>query len=212
MKTEEILKQIYQELNKIIESKDNRIFVMEYTIPSVNYNENGNIEDMSFASGIKMELEKMMEHFKYEFYFSSYKDKYFFSNVEEIARQKMLQEIETETTKEQKLKMDLNEKVEREYASFKKELEQKTPKEIIEKAYELVVKQEIKDELKEKNLTKDELKALLKEKDLLSECYEDWRNSDGRLGEVISYTIDDSIEIIEQEYKKENKQKIKESR
>lgn len=212
MKTEEILKQIYQKLNKIIESKDNRIFVIEYTIPSVNYNENGNIEDMSFASGIKMELEKMMEHFKYEFYFSSYKDKYFFSNVEEIARQKMLQEIETETTKEQKLKMDLNEKVEREYASFKKELEQKSPKEIIEKAYELVVKQEIKDELKEKNLTKDELKALLKEKDLLSECYEDWRNSDGRLGEVISYTIDDSIEIIEQEYKKENKQKIKESR
>ncbi len=212
MKTEEILKQIYQELNKRIENKDNRIFVIEYTIPSVNYNENGNIEDMSFASGIKMELEKMMEHFKYEFYFSSYKDKYFFSNVEEIARQKMLQEIETETTKEQKLKMDLNEKVEQEYASFKKELEQKSPKEIIEKAYELVVKQEIKDELKEKNLTKDELKALLKEKDLLSECYEDWRNSDGRLGEVISYTIDDSIEIIEQEYKKENKQKVKESR
>ncbi len=212
MKTEEILKQIYQELNKIIESKDNRIFVIEYTIPSVNYNENGNIEDMSFASGIKMELEKMMEHFKYEFHFSSYKDKYFFSNVEEIARQKMLQEIETETTKEQKLKMDLNEKVEQEYASFKKELEQKSPKEIIEKAYELVVKEQIKEELKEKNLTGDELKALLKEKDLLSECYEDWRNSDGRLGEVISYTIDDSIEIIEQEYKKENKQKIKESR
>lgn len=208
MKTEEILKQIYQELNKRMESKDNRIFVIEYTIPSVNYSENGNIEDMGFASGIKMELEKMMEHFKYEFYFSSYKDKYFFSNLEEIARQRMLREIETEYTKEQKLKMDLNEKVEQEYADFKKELEQKSPKEIIEKAYELVVKEQIKDELKEKNLVEDELKALLKEKDLLSECYEDWRNSDGRLGEVISYTI----ELIEQEYKKENKQKIKESR
>ena len=92
------------------------------------------------------------------------------------------------------------------------EVSENASKEIIEKAYELVEKKEIKDELKEKNLTKDELKALLKEKDLLSECYEDWRNSDGRLGEVISYTIDDSIEIIEQEYKKENKQKIKESR
>lgn len=212
MKTEEILKQIYQELNKIKESKDNRIFVIEYTIPSVNYSENGNIEDMGFASGIKMELEKMMEHFKYEFYFSSYKDKYFFSNLEEIARQRMLREIETEYTKEQKLKMDLNKKVEQEYANFKKELEQKSPKEIIEKAYELVVKEQIKDELKEKNLVEDELKALLKEKDLLSECYEDWRNSDGRLGDVISYTIDNTIELIEQEYKKENKQKIKESR
>lgn len=212
MKTEEILKQIYQELNKRMESKDNRIFVIENTIPSVNYSENGNVEDMYFASGIKMELEKMMEHFNYEFYFSSYKDKYFFSNLEEIARQRMLREIETEYTKEQKLKMDLNEKVEQEYANFKKELEQKSPKEIIEKAYELVVKEQIKDELKEKNLVEDELKALLKEKDLLSECYEDWRNSDGRLGEVISYTIDDTIELIEQEYKKENKQKIKESR
>lgn len=212
MKTEEILKQIYQELNKRMESKDNRIFVIEYTIPSVNYSENGNIEDMEFASGIKMELEKMTEHFKYEFYFSSYKDKYFFSNLEEIARQRMLREIETEYTKEQKLKMDLNEKVKQEYANFKKELEQKSPKEIIEKAYELVVKEQIKDELKEKNLVEDELKALLKEKDLLSECYEDWRNSDGRLGEVISYTIDNTIELIEQEYKKENKQKIKESR
>lgn len=212
MKTEEILKQIYQELNKRMESKDNRIFVIEYTIPSVNYSENGNREDMGFASGIKMELEKMMEHFKYEFYFSSYKDKYFFSNLEEIARQRMLREIETEYTKEQKLKMDLNEKVEQEYANFKKELEQKSPKEIIEKAYELVVKEQIKDELKEKNLVEDELKALIKEKDLLSECYEDWRNSDGRLGDVISYTIDNTIELIEQEYKKENKQKIKESR
>lgn len=212
MKTEEILKQIYQELNKIMESKDNRIFVIEYTIPSVNYSENGNIEDMGFASGIKMELEKMMEHFKYEFYFSSYKDKYFFSNLEEIARQRMLREIETEYTKEQKLKMDLNEKVEQEYANFKKKLEQKSPKEIIEKAYELVVKEQIKDELKEKNLVEDELKALIKEKDLLSECYEDWGNSDGRLGDVISYTIDNTIELIEQEYKKENKQKIKESR
>ena len=56
MKTEEILKQIYQELNKRMESKDNRIFVMEYTIPSVNYSENGNIEDMGFASGIKIRI------------------------------------------------------------------------------------------------------------------------------------------------------------
>ena len=65
MKTEEILKQIYQELNKRMESKDNRIFVIEYTIPSVNYSENGNIEYMGFASGIKIELYKMMDHFKY---------------------------------------------------------------------------------------------------------------------------------------------------
>ncbi len=212
MKTEEILKQIYQELNKRMESKDNRIFVIEHTIPSVNYSENENVKDMYFASGIKMELEKMMEHFKYEFHFSSYKDKYFFSNLEEIARQRMLKEVETEYTKEQRLKMELNEKVEQEYATFKKDLEQKSPKEIIEKAYELVVKEQIKDELKEKNLIENELKALLKEKDLLSECYEDWKDSDGKLGEIISYTIDDTIELIEQEYNKQNKQKTGESR
>ena len=38
----------------------------------------------------------------YEFYFYSYKDKYFFSNLEEIARQRMPREIETEYTIEQK--------------------------------------------------------------------------------------------------------------
>ena len=92
------------------------------------------------------------------------------------------------------------------------EVSENASKEIIEKAYELVVKQEIKDELKEKNLTKDELKALLKEKDLLSECYEDWRNADGRLGETIYPTIVDTIDVITSEYEKENKQKKQESR
>ena len=36
----------------------------------------------------------------------------------------------------------------------------------------------------------------IKQKDLLAEFYEDWRNSDGRLGENISFEMDNSIKII----------------
>ena len=50
--------------------------------------------------------------------------------------------------------------------------------------------------MSEKNLDYYELKALIKQKDLLAEFYEDWRNSDGRLGENISYEMDNSIKII----------------
>ena len=46
MKTEEIFKQIYQELKEKIENKDNETFIKEYTIPSINYSSNENKEDL----------------------------------------------------------------------------------------------------------------------------------------------------------------------
>ena len=105
MKTEEIFKQIYEDLKERIENKDNRIFIKEYTIPSINYSDNNNREDMYFASGIEMELERIMEKLGYEFYFTIYKDKYFFSNEQSIAQKRLLEEIEKENTKEKREKV-----------------------------------------------------------------------------------------------------------
>lgn len=45
MNTEELLKQIYQDLKESLLRKDDRIFVTEYRIPSINYSENENTED-----------------------------------------------------------------------------------------------------------------------------------------------------------------------
>ena len=96
----------------------------------------------------------------------------------------------------EELKQKLIEKLEKELQKYKDYLRQESPDEVIESAYQLVLKYTIIDEIKEKNLDYYELKALIKQKDLLAELYEDWRNSDGRLGENISYEMDNSIKII----------------
>ena len=114
--------------------------------------------------------------------------------------------------KAEELKEKLFAKLETELKNFEQKLKQKTVDEILESAYELTVKREIISEIKGKNLDEDELKALLKEDNLLSEFYEDWRNSDGRLGEEISYIMDDTIDIVVKEYEKEKNIKNKESR
>ena len=83
MTTEQIFKKIYQELKKQIINNPNKIFFKEYTIPSINYKANSkNIENLYFASGIEMELYKMMEYFDNKVCYASYKDRYFFSNDE----------------------------------------------------------------------------------------------------------------------------------
>lgn len=226
MQTEQIFKKIYQELKDEMLKNADVIFLKEYEIPSMNYSKNKNIEDMYWASGIKMELYKMMEQFENKVCFTSYKDKYFFSNSAVVVQNEMMSEIARETIEENKLrkkgvetmekledlKEKLFEKVEKEFEDFKQELKQKTPDEIIENAYKLTAMEGIIGELKERSFDKDELKALLKEKDLLSEFYEDWRNSDGKLCESVQYPMEDTINIIVENYEKNRKEKLKKSR
>lgn len=97
MKTEEIFEQIYQDLKEQIENKNNKNFIKEYTIPSINYSENHNNKDLYFISGIEMEIERILEQLEYKFYYSRYKDKYFFSNEQSTVQQKILSEIEKES-------------------------------------------------------------------------------------------------------------------
>lgn len=219
-KTEQIFSKIYQDLKEEISQNNGKIFLKEYTIPSINYNpQDKDRENMYFTSGIEMELERIVSFFENKVYYKSYKDKYFFSNNLKLAQEKMLKELEKENErggnkmeKTEELKEKLFEKLEIELEDFEQKLKQKTVDEILESAYELTVKREIIGEIKEKNLDEDELKALLKEDNLLSEFYEDWRNSDGRLGEEISYTMSDTIDIVVKEYEKEKNIKNKESR
>ena len=90
--TKQIFSKIYQDLKEEMTNNNENTFLKEYTIPSINYNpDSENRENMYFASGIEMELYQMMKQFDYKVYFSSYKDKYFFSNSLKKAEAAMLQ-------------------------------------------------------------------------------------------------------------------------
>lgn len=99
--TEQIFTKIYTDLKEEILKEDNTVFIKEYEIPSKNYSKDMNF-DLWFASGIEMQLYQMMKEFDDKIFFYSYKDKYFFSNNEEKAKEVMLKEIKKETLKEQR--------------------------------------------------------------------------------------------------------------
>lgn len=213
MKAEEIFKQIYQDLKEKIESKDNETFIKEYTIPSINYSDNQNKEDLYFSSGIEMEIERILEQLQYKFFFSSYKDKYFFSNEQSIVQQKVLSEIEKEEDiQREKLKEKFDEKIDTEFKEFIEDLEQCSPKTIIDRAYEKVCKEEMIYKLKDKDYSISELKTLLKTDEILQECYDEWLKSDGNFSEMLEYAVDNRIDLILEESTEQKKQRNKESR
>lgn len=213
MKTEEIFKQIYQDLKEKIENKDNETFIKEYTIPSINYSSNENKEDLYFVSGIEMEIERILEQLQHKFFFSSYKDKYFFSNEQSVVQQKVLLEIEKEEDVQRaKLKEKFDEKIDTEYKEFIEDLEQCSPKIIIDRAYEKVCKEEMIYKLKDKDYTISELKTLLKTDEILQECYDEWLKSDGNFSEMLEYAVDNRIDLILEESTEQKRQRNKESR
>lgn len=131
--TKQIFSKIYQDLKEEMTNNNENIFLKEYTIPSINYNpDSENRENMYFASGIEMELYQMMKQFDYKVYFSSYKDKYFFSNSPKKAEEAMLLETEKETVKDvqerQKLKRKFEEKINKEFRRFVDSLNNVTQK------------------------------------------------------------------------------------
>ena len=99
--TEQIFTKIYTDLKEEMLKEDNTVFIRAYEIPSKNYSKDMNF-DLWFASGIEMQLHQMMKEFDDKVFFYSYKDKYFFSNNEEKAKEVMLKEIKKETLKEQR--------------------------------------------------------------------------------------------------------------
>lgn len=73
-------------------------------------------------------------------------------------------------------------KLENEYSEFKEQFMSLSPKETVDNAYELVVKQEILDSFNyDMSYDKEELQALLKQNNLLSQAYDEWLSADGNL-------------------------------
>lgn len=98
--TNDIFKRIYQELKEQINNQDGKKFIKEYYIPSINNSfEDKTVNDHYFISGIEMELENMMSKFDYKIKYARYKDKYFFSNDENVAQLQANKEIRKEYAK-----------------------------------------------------------------------------------------------------------------
>jgi len=210
MKTEEIFKQIYKDLKEEMGKNSSDIFLKEYKIPSVNYSrDNKEIENIYFISGIEMELYRMMNFFENKVFYKSYKDRYFFSNSEQVAENKMLAESEKEIKAE--LKQKLEEKIDSEYDNLVEELKKSKPQVIIERAYELVTKDEMTYKIKARDYEVDELQALLNTNGILQNCYDEWLSRDGGFGEVLDDTVSDEIDLIIEEYHEE-KEKTKDSK
>lgn len=90
----------------------------------------------------------------------------------------------------------LSVKLAKEYRKFIRSLFSLNKKEIINRSYEITVKEQIKDILKEMNLHEVEKEILYFRDDLLTELYQDWLHHDSSLREPITDSVDKSISTI----------------
>ena len=104
-------------------------------------------------------------------------------------------------------KNGLDEKLDNEFTTFCENAKTKSPQEILNSAYEITVKEEIKDSLKSMDLYSLEVSALLKQNNILSEFYHDWLNVDTPLGEVLENSIQESLAMVTRYYKSNSKER-----
>ena len=110
------------------------------------------------------------------------------------------------------LKQRVQEKITNEYNDFIVELKKERPEVIIERAYEKVCKEEMLYVFEKNDLSVNECKSLLKCSNILDDCYSEWLKSDGNFNEMLEYAVENSIEHITEDFKREQKQKNKDSR
>ena len=94
------------------------------------------------------------------------------------------------------LDLALETMLEREFNHFKKGLKKLPKGKIIEKAYELVCKEEIKEELKNMELHDAEKEMMIFQGDILDEFFKDWCNEDSTLGESMQNSIGESLAML----------------
>lgn len=101
----------------------------------------------------------------------------------------------------------LENKLLQEYTNFINELMNKSKEEILNSAYEITCKQEIKDILCNSDLDDLEIKALLEEENILTEFYHDWLDCDVPLSNSMEYCVQDSIDVSLRCYNKNKNRK-----
>lgn len=101
----------------------------------------------------------------------------------------------------------LIDKLENEYNNLINELKEEPKEEVIRRAYELTVKEQIKDTLPFFCLNSAEKRTLLNQKNSLNEFYAEWLKADGELYEVIEPSMRKLISISARNYIRNNKER-----
>ena len=126
---------------------------------------------------------------------------------EELYKRGIIDAKEYENIKVIDLDLALETKLEREFNHFKKGLKKLPKSKILEKAYELVCKEEIKEELKYMELHDTEKEIIFMQDDVLNEFYHDWLDEDTTLGESMQNSISESIATLTRYIGKKNSQR-----
>ena len=123
-------------------------------------------------------------------FYKEYQEK----DIQAFEYTKKLQKENEET--ELNLDEGLYTKLDNELKELYGNLLEKGKEEILNSAYEITVKEQIRDILKEMNLHKVEKEILFFRDDLLTELYQDWLHHDSSLREPITDSVDKSISTI----------------
>lgn len=115
------------------------------------------------------------------------------NKYEELYKRGIIDSNELEKIKVIDLDLALQTKLEREFNHFKKGLKKLPKNKIIDKAYELTSKEEIKDILINMDLHEAEKEMLFLQDDILNEFYHDWLDCDVPLGDSMQYCVEESI-------------------
>lgn len=108
-----------------------------------------------------------------------------------------------------KLKDTLMQKIDKELLDYKQNLiKNYTPEEIIEQAYKINIKQQIRDIVDGIIFSKEQVQVLLKIDNLLDKLYDKYEKSDGNIWEYLEDNVGDSLGNIVKEYlKNKNREK-----
>lgn len=101
-----------------------------------------------------------------------------------------------------KLKEKLDIKIQQEYDNFIEKLMELSPKEIIERSYEKIFKEEIISMIQGKELSKSEINALLKVDYPLDSLYQEWLKTDLSYVQMVDETFDNYINKLEKQKKR----------
>ena len=126
------------------------------------------------------------------------------NKYEELYKRGIIDAKEYENIKVIDLDLALETKLEREFNHFKKGLKKLPKNKIINKAYEITAKEEIKDTLINMELHDAEKEMLFYQDNILNEFYHDWLDCDVPLGESMQYCIEESIATLTKYMGKKN--------
>lgn len=120
-----------------------------------------------------------------------------------ITRQELEDMMTEKGLRGNKLDKDLEDKLNKEYESFINRILERTKESIVVRAYEIVSKAEIKNQLLNMPLHDKEKAVLIDTEDVLDTFYEDWLNTDIHFGEMMNDIIEDSVATATKYYNKQ---------